>query len=204
MNDSFIHQEVSVPRTEEENQRVRDEQRARILEGARAAFARTGMATTMADVAAAAGVSQGLAYRYFTSKDDLVRALVAESVGAQDLRVEDQATPGATLERLLTVILEARREHPELFQVLYHVLEDRATPPDLLDQVRQRGMRFAELLRRLIVAGQASGEVAGDDPDQLSAAILAMLDGLGRFTLSHPDVRGRFPEPHIVLRMLRP
>ena len=53
---------------------------ARILAGARTAFARKGMAATMADVAAAAGVSQGLPYRYFSDKNGLVRARVAEAV----------------------------------------------------------------------------------------------------------------------------
>lgn len=43
--------------------RSQDAQRTNILEGARRAFARKGQAATMADVAQAAGVSQGLAYR---------------------------------------------------------------------------------------------------------------------------------------------
>jgi AcrR family transcriptional regulator len=33
----------------------------------------------MAEVAVAAGVSQGLAYRYFANKDELFRALVAKA-----------------------------------------------------------------------------------------------------------------------------
>src|SRR5262245_54082919 len=137
MSHSFTAQESAVPRTEAENQRVRDEQRARILEGARAAFARTGMATTMADVAAAAGVSQGLAYRYFASKEELFRALVAEAMGADNVQVDAEGAPGARLKRLLTTILEARRDHPEVFQLMDHVLSDRETPADITDSVRQ-------------------------------------------------------------------
>lgn len=193
-----------MPRSEAENQRVRDEQRARILDGARTAFARTGMVTTMADVASAAGVSQGLAYRYFASKDELIRALVAEAMSSDNVRVDIEGTPGVKLRHLLTVILEARRDHPEVFLLMHHVLSDRDAPADINDRARQRGMRFVELLRQLIVAGQASGEVAGDDPDQLAAAIVAMIDGVTRFALSHPDLRGHFPDPRIVLRMLEP
>ncbi len=193
-----------MPRTEADNQRVRDEQRARILAGARAVFARSGMAATMADVAAAAGVSQGLAYRYFASKDELFRALMADAMASEDLPVDPEGTPGARLERLLTRQLEARRDHPEMFQLMHHVLSDRATQPDLLDAVRRRGLRFAELLRQLVVEGQASGEVADDDPDQLVAAVLASIDGLTRFALNHADLKGHFPDPRIVLRMLAP
>jgi AcrR family transcriptional regulator len=66
------------------NERARQDARARILAGARVAFARKGMAATMADVAVSAGVSQGLPYRYFADKDTLVRALVTEAVQQAD------------------------------------------------------------------------------------------------------------------------
>ena len=33
-------------------------------------------------------------------------------------------------------------------------------------------------MRQLIVEGQATGEIAGDDPDQLMVALLASFDGL--------------------------
>ena len=193
-----------MPRSEAENQRVRDEQRARILDGARTAFARTGMATTMADVASAAGVSQGLAYRYFASKEELIRALVADAMSSDNLRVEVEGAPGVRLRSVLTRILEARRDHPEVFLLMNHVLSDRDTPADVNELVRRRGMGFVELVRQLIVAGQASGEIAGDDPDQLVAAIVAMIDGITRFALNHPELRGHFPDPRIVLRMLEP
>ena len=60
------------------------------------------------------------------------------------------------------------------------------------------------LLRQLIVEAQATGEVADDDPGQLVAVVLATIDGLTRFALSHPDQREHFPDPRIVLRMLAP
>jgi AcrR family transcriptional regulator len=193
-----------VPRTEAANRRVRDEQRARILDGARAAFARRGMAATMADVAAAAGVSQGLAYRYFASKDELFRALVADAMRTDDLQVVVSGTPGARLEQLLTRLLEFRRDHPDMFQLLHHVLSDTGTPPDVVELVWRRGARFAALLRQLIVEAQTTGEVAADDPDELVVAVLATLDGVTRFVVDHPDRRKHFPDPRIVLRMLRP
>jgi AcrR family transcriptional regulator len=194
-----------VPRSKAENQRVRDEQRARILDGARAVFARSGMAATMAEVAEAAGVSQGLAYRYFASKDELYRALVVDAMSSNDdLRLSASGTPGERLRRLLAVLIEARRDHPEAFQLLYHVMSDPATPPDVLAAVQARGMRFVELLRELIAEGQAGGEVAPDDPGQLVAAIIAAIDGLTRFSLEHPDQRANFPDARIVFRMLAP
>src|SRR5258708_8598648 len=78
MNEVFIHliEGAEMPRTKEANQHIREEQRAKILDGARKVFARKGMAATMAEVAAEASVSQGLAYRYFASKEAIFHLLV--------------------------------------------------------------------------------------------------------------------------------
>lgn len=57
--------------------------RAEILTAAKAVFAERGFsATTMADIARAAGVSYGVAYWYFASKDELFTALMAEEEAA--------------------------------------------------------------------------------------------------------------------------
>jgi AcrR family transcriptional regulator len=196
-----------MPRTEAANQRVREEQRARILERALAVFARKGLAATMADVAAEAGVSQGLAYRYFSNKDELFRALVEDAMrtGAAEQPTELGAgTPWERLSVLLTRLIESRREHPEFFQLLHHVASDPGTPADLHRLMARRARGFVDLLRGLVVEGQATGEVAADDPDQLVSAVVAFVDGLGRLQSDHPGgSAARYPSPEIALRMLR-
>jgi AcrR family transcriptional regulator len=195
-----------MPRTEAANQRIRDQQCAKILDGARRAFARRGLATTMAEVATAAGVSQGLAYRYFADKDALFRALLEEGIRSSEgpSVLEMPGTPGERLDSLISALVEGRRERPELFQLLHHVLSDERTPGHLLEQVAARGRQFQETLRQLIVEGQATGEVAGDDPDQLVTAVTACLEGLSRQALTLREGGGsRFPDAEIILRMLR-
>jgi AcrR family transcriptional regulator len=208
MNKSINPWRVLVPRTEVANERVRQEARARILAGARAAFARKGVAATMADVAASAGVSQGLPYRYFSDKDDLIRALVTEAVQEAGAEGLPPAVPGGAagrLRRLVTSLVEARRAHPELFLLLQHVVSDPATPRDLLDLIMARGRAVADTMRRLVTEAQAAGEAAPDDPDQLVIAIMACLDGLGRFTLAHSEQAAEhFPAAEIITRMLQP
>jgi AcrR family transcriptional regulator len=197
-----------VPRAEKANQQARQDARARILVGARAAFARKGPTTTMADVAASAGVSQGLPYRYFSDKDALVRALVTEAVEQADAKGSALALPGSAARRLrdlVTSMVEARRGQPELFLLFQHVVSDPATPPDLLELIQARGRAVADTIRQLISEAQGAGEVAPDDPDQLVTAIMACLDGLGRFTLSHPaEAAAHFPAAEIITRMLEP
>ena len=185
-------------------------QRANILEAARQVFARKGQAATMADIAQAGGVSQGLAYRYFAGKDAIYRELVADALEQAERATgltedERSGTPGHRLALLITRLLNYRRDHLELFQLLDHALSSDKPPHEMVAQVRQRREHFLAEIRQLIVAGQATGEVAADDPDQLVLALATSLDGLTRFGAQHPEQFQRLcPDARILLRMLRP
>ncbi|HZU66020.1 MAG TPA: hypothetical protein VFA09_01975 [Ktedonobacteraceae bacterium] len=59
--------------------------------------------------------------------------------------------------------------------------------------------------RQLIVEGQASGEIALRDPDQLVIVILSALDGLSRRALYYPEqFKEHFPDAEIILRIFKP
>ena len=211
MNEQFIHLKEGgeLPRTEEANQRIREEQRAKILDAARKVFARKGMTATMADVAAAAEVSQGLAYRYFASKEAIFHVLVEQAVQSGIAGIQRipkmPGTPGERLGFLVSMAWEGRREHPENYQLMYQVLDDEATSDDIRELISRQGQTYLEVLRQLIVDGQASGEVAEGDPDQLVIVFLSCLDGLSRLALHEPEwVKKHFPETEIILRLFKP
>lgn len=197
-----------MPRTGVANERARRDARARILAGARAALARKGMTATMTDIAASAGVSQGLPYRYFADKDALARALITEAVQQADAAVSPLTGPGSAawrLHRLVADLVEARQAQPELFLLLQHVTSDPATPADLLELIRARGQAIAGAMRQLITEAQATGEVPPDDPEQLVTAVMACLDGLGKLSLgASASAPWQFPAAHIIARMLEP
>ncbi len=198
-----------MPRTEEANQRVREEQRAKILDGARKVFARKGMAATMADVAVEAKVSQGLAYRYFANKEAIFQALfeqiVQTSLAGMPRILEMPGTPGKRLDFLISSAWEGRREHPEFYQLMYQVLSDEAAPDNLRELIGRQGQAYRDVMRQLIVEGQAAGEVAEGDPDQMVIVVLACLDGLSRLVLWDSErVKKHFPDAGLLLRMLKP
>ena len=198
-----------MPRTEAANQRIREAQRAKILEGAMKVFARKGMAATMAEVAAAAGVSQGLAYRYFANKEAIVNALVEQAVqsgiAALPHILEMPSTPGERLDMLFSRLVEGRRESPEFYQLLYQAAGDEAAPDNLRELISKQGQNFQAVLRQLIVEGQATGEVAQGDPDQLVTAVMAYLDGLTRLAVYNPErFKEHFPDAGMILRLLKP
>jgi AcrR family transcriptional regulator len=191
-------------------QQVREASRRKILDGALRAFAAKGCDATMADVAGEAGVSQGLAYRYFPSKEAIVSELVHEvtdSGGGFEERVKKvQGTAAERLGILLTNMLEGLRQNPEYPQFLNQVLRDESIPVELREAVANNFRAIKNTIRKLIVEAQACGDVAADDPDQLLAAVLAYVDGL-LVRLTDPrriESRKNFPDPKILLRMLKP
>jgi AcrR family transcriptional regulator len=199
-----------MPRTTQANQEIREETSRRILEAARHVFAIKGSGATMADVAAQAGVSQGLAYRYFPSKEAMLTKLVDEAANASGgpaARLKEiHGTPGERLDLLISYLLKHRREEPEFYRFLYQVMADEAVAPELRRIVSRNGEVIQGEIRRLILEGQATREIADDDPDQLMVALMALIDGLVRLTplAGARDHEVHFPETRIVLRLLKP
>jgi len=200
-----------MPRTPEANQRIREAQRAKILESARSVFARKGMEATITDIAAEAQISLGLAYRYFADKEAIFSELVKQTVpddsaGFQKL-VEMPGTAGERLATLISSIVGARGQHEplEAHQLLHHALDADALPEEIRQLLSKRYHMLLATMRQLIVEGQAEGSVAPGDPDQLVAVMSACLDGLTRWALRDPEqFRTYVPDAQIVLRLFQP
>jgi len=66
-----------MPRSEEANMQIKDERQQRILSSALKVFIRKGFAATkISDIAVEAGMSNGLMYHYFQSKEEIYAELV--------------------------------------------------------------------------------------------------------------------------------
>jgi len=200
-----------MPRTAEANQRIREAQRAKILQSARTVFARRGMEATIADIAAEAHISLGLAYRYFADKEaiffELVKQTVPDDGAAFQKLLEGPGTPGKRLATLISSIVVARgqREPLEAHQLLQHALDADAMPQGLRVLLSKRYHMLLRAMRQLIIEGQGTGEIAPGDPDQLVAILSACLDGLTRWALRDPDqFRAYVPNAQIILRLLQP
>lgn len=199
-----------MPRTKEANARIRQEQRAHILEAAWRVFARKGTTATMAEIAAEASVSNGLVYRYFSTKEALFAELVERTTQSSMNRVQlALGLPGAPLERLtflLSGALTWLRDHPGYALLTHHVTNDEATPDTLREQVRKQGQFTHEAMKQLIVEGQALGQIAPGDPDQLLLTLESCLIGLALSATSQgpEQFQRHFPDIEVLLRLLKP
>ena len=97
---------------------ARSERRASIVAGATVAFARGGFdATSMKDLAAAAGVTPLILYRHFASKEDLYRE-VGGLAGAR-LRAAADRAPGGRFGVDARLVLDVAREDPDGFVIVW-------------------------------------------------------------------------------------
>ena len=136
------------------------------------------------DVAAEAGISQGLAYRYFPSKEAIFTTLIDQMLRTGNpLTTKIQGIPGTPLQRidyLISKVLEPRRDNPEFYQFFYQVLNDEKLPENLRITMERNGQAFQDTLLGLIIEGQAAGEIATDDPVQLLEGVMACIEGIWR------------------------
>jgi len=74
--------------------------------------------------------------------------------------------------------------------------------PGMLSEL---GKAFSTVLRQLIVAGQAAGQVVERDPEQLVLLYLCCLQGLvAGMTFYGENLVAHFPETNAVLQLFKP
>ncbi|GAA3005975.1 helix-turn-helix domain-containing protein [Streptosporangium longisporum] len=163
------------------------ETRERLLRAAAEVFARRGYdGTRVADIAAAAGVSNGALYAHFDSKAELLVAAL-RAHGPQLLARLFAADPDRPITELLAVVgrgLPRRRDaHGYLIvEALVAARRDEDVARPMRDYVGERADRLAGLVR----AAQDDDEVDGTlSPDALSHFCLLLAMGSALVT---PDL----------------
>ncbi|SNY59032.1 TetR/AcrR family transcriptional regulator [Paractinoplanes atraurantiacus] len=169
-----------------------DARRQQIVDAARARFAGHGFAhTSMADIIAESGLSNGAVYRYFASRDEIViavceqgtealpRALTAEAVAGflEHVRSRARDTDHA---KLVAQIYAEAAVSPQLAAVVQRQLAAmRAAIAELVpDSRRPQARQIAEGVVALCVSYSQQLAVRGDlDPAPFTAALMAIIKG---------------------------
>lgn len=173
-----------MPRNQAQNERIRANRRAQILEAARGVFAQHGYhAANVSAVAAAAGVSQGTVYHYFDSKEELLMAVYEEWEKTNLDREIDAALAAAPTfaGKLAALARSAAKRIEGSGQLLNAQIEFWSHIPRH-EAIRERfRILFTDLgeeLAQLIRAGTEAGEFRRVDPDRLARLLIAVYDGL--------------------------
>jgi AcrR family transcriptional regulator len=186
-------------RNTERNEAAKEEQRARILSSALELFVRRGFAATrIADLAGHAGISQGLLYHYFASKDEILVALLESSLPRMDAAakgLEAMAIPAADKIRLaLDALIQGIQENGDTGR--HHLLVALASvsdalPPAARDLIARHARNPYAALRRILSKGQKEGTVRDGDPRELALLFWAVVKGLSIHHAVHGNSLGR-------------
>jgi AcrR family transcriptional regulator len=161
---------------------VSDERRAQIIESALNVFARQGFANArMDDVAAESGLSKGLLYWYFKSKDEIVVAMADLLFGGELRKMQNLPCEGLSASQCVVNFLETFIADMSLMLKVAPVMYEfysLAFRNQAVRLVMKKFLRmFVDILEPIVQKGIESGEFSPGNPRQLAVAIGATLEG---------------------------
>lgn len=185
-----------------QNQQTKERRREEILVAAVSLFATKGLAATnVSDIARASGMSQGLLYHYFQSKEDIYVDIIGSAFAKLNdacRQLESSAVPPREkISSALDVLISNLDNHPDAAR--YHVLITQASlSPVIPERAKQIIAEQAAVpylvFQRILAAGQQDGSVRPGDPEQLATAFWLTIRGLALHKVIHGT---RLPEPSL-------
>ncbi|MEK5641497.1 TetR family transcriptional regulator [Paenibacillus rhizosphaerae] len=170
------------PLNEEQLHQIRDERKEQIKSAALQVFARKGiLSAKMSMIAETAGISNGLLYHYFKSKDELFTSLVQEAMAESEAALRSvYDMPGTPLERIRALTAEILNEDGTPYFMLIHQAATSDGVPEQVKQLQQQYSMdtYVDMLLPLFEEGQQAGELAEGDPRELIVCYLSVLSGV--------------------------
>lgn len=186
---------------------VSDERRTQIIESAINVFSRQGFNNTrMDDVAAESGLSKGLLYWYFKSKDEIIIAIADLLFGAEFRKMQEHSSIGLTARARLESFVENFTEDVqhllnvapviyEFYALAFRNSKVRAVMQEFLG-------RFVSILEPIVQQGMDSGEFTPGDARQVTVAIGAALEGTLLLWAYAPDIVQPEKQLHLSMKLI--
>ena len=180
-------------RNKEQNNRIKEERRLRILNGALKLFARRGLeATRIADIAHETNMSLGLIYHYYHDKEALYGELIASAfeklisachfLEAMDKPVREKIP--LAINGLLKVLTE--QEDAALNHLLIaQASASDATPQEVKQCIAHCYPEPYRIMADIMRQGQAEGSVRDYPPEALAMLFWTTLNGIAIYKASH-------------------
>lgn|GEM_PF-2568200 len=160
----------------------KDERRTAIMQAAYRLFGKVGYAkATMKDIAAEAGVAQGLIGYHFGTKEALLVAVVREWMihrGMKDAfaALDFKKSPEQLLYDALNHVAQFRKENPEWFTLLISLYLESLRNDELAKEVREI---YKEMkLGVLRVVDQLNFNLTDEEREIMASTVQAVFDGL--------------------------
>jgi AcrR family transcriptional regulator len=175
-----------MPRTKEQFEILRQGSRKKILEAALEVFARDGYKTaTIGSIAKTAGISQGLLYNYFKSKEDVLHELLLGML--EEMIVEfDMLKPGEKITRedmieFINRSIDLVLEKPQFWKLYFSIF----IQPEVLAMLYAELMKLSEPFIKMFT--NYFKEKGERNPVLMAQYFTAVVDGVQMHCMLEPD-----------------
>lgn len=185
------------PRTTQQFEEIRENKRGIILEAALYLFAEKGYyATSIQEITKKAGISKGLLYNYFESKEALLRQIVIN--GFDELmhffdKNKDGILTDEEFEYFVVETFEMIKQNMTFWKLYFSLL----VQPPVMDLIGQQMMEYFDPLFKSF--SEFFIKKGYHDPMAEIRFIAALLDGVGMHYLLDP---GTYPLEHSIQKII--
>ncbi|MDZ7771294.1 MAG: TetR/AcrR family transcriptional regulator [Balneolaceae bacterium] len=169
------------PRTAEQNQVLREETRSSIRQAAFPLFARQGFTQTpVSAIAEEAGISKGLIYHYFDSKEAILESIFEELAAMSDQAMDfpDHLPPAGRFVYMIEMIFGFIREETETMRLLIGL----SLQPEALRTLKPAIDRYNK--QQMTILKELLEELGHDDAETEAYFLGAQLDGFAMGCIS--------------------
>lgn len=167
-----------------------DERKKQLLRVALDVFIEKGYyGTSTREIARRAGVSSGLLFHYFSSKESIYLELV--KIGVEEMRIDAEIAmeaPHEYLFRTIKNVLEQLEDNPSFGKMF--VFMDNVQYTTVNDKEIELLLQSIDICRQwipVILEGQRRGEFRTGDPHALCAAVFGAIQGIAQEKVRVPN-----------------
>lgn len=192
------------PLSKQQLDQIRDERTTQIKQAALKVFARHGFVRTKTSVIAAeAGISEGLIFRYFETKDKLYATIVKELLEDAASEIDDsRELPGTPYEQIKALTRNMLDENNKFaFMLILRARKTDGLSPEIAHILEQYSVdAMIDRLLPVFVRGQEAGEFAAGDPRQLLCWYMSVVNSL--ILQEQGEEAYGFPDVDVLMRLL--
>ncbi|KOR83079.1 TetR/AcrR family transcriptional regulator [Peribacillus frigoritolerans] len=168
-----------MPRTPEENDRIRQASKEKIRATAMELFMKQGYyATSISDIAKQAGISKGLLYNYYKGKEELLSEMVEARI-KEVVEVMEEAftlnTPREQLEHIINGAIDNIHQKPEVHRFYLHLQTQPESDEDL---IKYSHLIIEENARQFEFQCKIFESMGETDPRKRSLYFSSVLQGI--------------------------
>jgi AcrR family transcriptional regulator len=197
-----------MPRNKETNQKVKDERRDKILSAALTLFATKGLsATRILDISTRCGMSQGLIYHYYKSKEEIFIWLIGSAMEKMnEAALNLEMLPLSAKEKITMAVegllkgFDENADTVNYYFLITQIALTEAYPDEAKEIIRSQNDVKYEVINRILVQGQKDGTVKNHDPREMTTLFFSSINGLALNKAIYGD-RFKMPDKNILLSM---